>query len=134
MSILIFGNEEIFPKDTEVKNGVIGGLILEYFDPKGRNYIDKIFLITGIPFLLLLIFFIIMYNILLWLGHKENAFFNPFKRIALKIGTLKLNYLNISNTILFKPKTYDPLKTEKYSGSLSIVKIFCGEGNEDEEK
>ena len=121
MAISIFGNEEIFPKDTKVENGNVAGLPLDYYVPKDRSYFEKLFLITGIPYLLIVITFIFIYSFLFF-ANNDCRCFRPFRRFMLRMRSLQIDSLSFSNTIFYQPEKYDPGRRKIYRKCLPIVR------------
>lgn len=132
MSISIYGSEEIFPTDTKVKEDTVNGFLADYNDPEDHTFIDKIFSITGAPFLVILIISIGVY-VFLWFAHKDKKILRNFKRIAFSIPPLEVYSRTVHNTLIFKERTYDHTKFEQYSDSLRRVKERLG-GEEDTEE
>ncbi|CAI2376387.1 unnamed protein product [Moneuplotes crassus] len=120
MSIAMYGNEEIFPTETKTESGLVFGLTLDYYIPESRNFIDKIFALTGIPFLCIIIFGMCIY-IFLCLAHKDKAVLKQFKHFALMWHPLRVESRTLDNTLVYSSKSYDPKESEKYSESLEKI-------------
>lgn len=133
MTISMYGNEEIFPTDTETKTGTVRALELEYYAPKSRTYFDKLILITGIPFFLLMLIFIGIFIFLLF-AHKDKGIFRPFKRFMIRLGPINFRALSIENTYFYSPDSYDPESRKEYKGLIEIIKTNLGQHTVQEEK
>mmetsp|Transcript_7266 Transcript_7266/g.6784 ORF Transcript_7266/g.6784 Transcript_7266/m.6784 type:complete len:222 (-) Transcript_7266:13-678(-) len=134
MSIAMYGNEEIFPTDTRTESGLVYGLSLEYYLPTKRNFIDKMFVLTGIPFFLMTLLGLVLY-IFFCFTHKNVAFLKRFRGCALVSSPLRVKSRTLDNTLTYEPKSYNHQTIEKYSEAFEIVRYkLSDEGRKDPKK
>lgn len=115
MTINIYGNYEVFPTGTEEKQATYAGLEITYLQLSSRSYFDKIILVSGIPYLLLFIFFVAAY-IILSLAHFDKL--KALNKWSIYMSPLNLKSLKFSNTLFFEPESYDPKKNKLYADCL----------------
>ena len=134
-AIDVLGSEDLFPENFKQSVAIKNGTLVNYYKANKRDYLNRMFSISGYPYLFIAILTFIVY-IVSWWSHKK-LISSIFGWISLKSKPGK-NHIQLSTVkdrdYSFKPTTYDFTKMPNYGEAVIDVKNVFEDGKQDRKR